>query len=288
MRRGSDIIASLRRMAVPLMLLAAQPATAAPSRIVSLNLCADQLVLALADREAISAVTWMATDCALSARCTQAAGVPAGFGTAEELYLTMPDLVITGRYTARTAVAVARRRGLPVVELDLPRDMDMIRAQIRTVAGAIGHPQRGEAMIAEIDHRIAAIPAASADAPRPVAVVYQANGFTVAAGSLVDHLMTKAGLDNLATRLGIDNYPFLPLESLVAGRPDILIVDDPDRLRPSLAQAALRHPVLAELLTPEHRAVVPQRLWSCGDISAVDALERLAAMRQRMQHRDMP
>lgn len=277
------MIAFLRRAALPLMLLAAAPAAAAPSRIVSLNLCADQLVLALADREAISALTWMATDCALSVRCAEATGLPVGYGTAEELYLATPDLVITGRYTARTAVAVARRRGLPVLELDLPRDIDMIRSQIRTVAAALDRTARGEALIAEIDRRIAAIPAPEAGAPRPVAAVYQANGFTVAAGSLVDHLMTAAGIDNLATRLGIDNYPFLPLESLVAGRPDILIVDDPDALRPSLAQAALRHPVLADLLTPAHRAVVPQRLWTCGDMSAVDALERLAAMRQRRQ-----
>lgn len=279
------MIAPRRLLLLPLLLAALSlPAIslAAPQRIFSLNLCADQLILALADRTAIASVTWLATDCAISVQCAAAAGLPPNHGAAEELYADTPDLVVAGRYTSRPAVAVARRRGWPVLELEVPRDLDGIRTQIATVAAAIGHPGRGAAMIAAFDARIAAVPQAPADRPRPVAAIYQANGFTVAGGSLVDRLLARAGFDNLAVRMGIDGYPFLPLESLIAGHPDLLILDDPRGVRPSLAEATLRHPILANLLAPERRGIVPQRLWNCGGPSTAEALERLAALRQQI------
>lgn len=258
------------------------PATAAPRRIVSLNLCADQLVLTLADRPAIASLTWMARDCETSVRCADAVGLPFNHGTAEELLAADPDLVLTGRYTARFAAAAARRNGLSVIELDVANDFDTVRAQIRTVADAIGHPERGAAAIAAFDARLDALPKFDGAVQRPVAAVYQANGFTVGKGSLIDRLLDRAGFDNMSRRLGIDNYPYLPLESLIAGQPDLLIMDDKPRLRPALADAILRHPALTHAFAPERRATIPQRLWICGGPSVADALALLIEAREAL------
>ncbi len=60
-------------------LASARETTAAPgrpSRIVSLNLCADELVLRLADREQIAAVTYLASDPRGSTVAAEATGVP--------------------------------------------------------------------------------------------------------------------------------------------------------------------------------------------------------------------
>src|SRR5208282_4546026 len=182
-----------------------QPAGAAApaSRVISLNLCTDQLVLALADRSAIVSVTYLARDCAISAQCRAAASEPINYGTAEELVAAEPDLVLGGRYTTRPAIGIARRLGMKVLEFDPPSSLDMVRRQIRDVAEALGRSERGEAMIADLDGRLAALPQAAAKGERPVAAVYQANSVTVGANSLIDAALQVAGVDNLARRLGL-------------------------------------------------------------------------------------
>jgi iron complex transport system substrate-binding protein len=52
-------------LALAILLPAAAQAQA--SRVISLNLCTDQLLLALADRSTIVSVTYLARDCTISA-----------------------------------------------------------------------------------------------------------------------------------------------------------------------------------------------------------------------------
>ena len=54
--------------------VAAPPSNKAPQRIVSLNLCADQYLLALADRDQIAGLTRNAIDPDMSAAAAQAKG----------------------------------------------------------------------------------------------------------------------------------------------------------------------------------------------------------------------
>jgi iron complex transport system substrate-binding protein len=56
-----------------LLALGPGPSRAQPSRVISLNLCTDQLLLALADPGAIASVTYLARDCTISAHCREAA-----------------------------------------------------------------------------------------------------------------------------------------------------------------------------------------------------------------------
>jgi iron complex transport system substrate-binding protein len=166
--------------------------------------------------------------------------------------------------------------GLAVLELDAPTDIDGVRAQIGAVADAVGRPERGAAMVAELDAKLAAIPRAAGK--NPLAAVFQANGVTVGRGSLIDTLIARAGYDNLARRLGIDNYSTLPLEMLIAGQPDLLLIDR-NGDAPSLATALLRHPVVDAAFPPQHRMAMPRNLWVCAGPWVADAVATLAAER---------
>src|SRR5215813_14877630 len=73
-----------------------------PQRIVSMNLCTDELVLRLADRGNISSVTWQARDRDNSNVADLARDVPINHGLAEEILPLNPDLVLAGIYTARS------------------------------------------------------------------------------------------------------------------------------------------------------------------------------------------
>ena len=72
-------------------------------------------------------------------------------------------------------------------------------------------------------------------------MVLRPNGYTVGKGSLVDELMSYAGLDNLAADLGLSPYAQVSLERLALLDPDVVIVNAEAVGAPSLATDTLNH-----------------------------------------------
>jgi iron complex transport system substrate-binding protein len=245
-----------------------------PRRIVSLNMCVDELVLRLAEPQNIASVTWLSRDPRNSNVAELAARIPVNHGLAEEIIPLKPDLVIAGIYTARTAVAMLRRTGVPLSEVGVPTNLDDVRRQIRDVARLVGEPERGESVVGAMDQGLASLPPPSR-AKRPRAVVLNPNGVTVGKGTLVDEIMTRAGLTNVAAELAIDNYGQIPLETVVSSAVDVLILSAGRDGPPALATEILRHPVLSALSDRTRLVVLPGRLWNCGGPAVVEAIERL-------------
>jgi iron complex transport system substrate-binding protein len=247
---------------------------ARPRRIVSINMCTDELLLRLADRDRIASVTWLSQDSRNANMAASAAGIPANHGLAEEVLSFRPDLVLAGVYTTRTTVQLLKRTGIKVVEFGAPQTLEAVRQQIREFAAAIGEKERGEAMVAETDARLAEL-AAKARTPPLRAIVLRPNGFTVGKGSLVNELMQRAGLDNLAARLGIDNYLQIPLEAVALQQADVLILNGESGGAPSLATETLRHPIVRKLGERLKVVFMPPRLWTCAGPAIVDAVRLL-------------
>jgi iron complex transport system substrate-binding protein len=260
-------------LAAPLHLGATDPPEK-PRRIVSLNLCVDELLLRLAEPRNVASVTWLSRDPRNSNVAELAQTIPVNHGLAEEIIPLQPDLVIAGIYTARPAVAMLKRTGGPLVEVGVPKNLAEVRQQIRDIAGLIGEREKGESVVGAMDASLAALPAASSSS-RPRAIVLNPNGATVGKGTLVDEIMTRAGLTNVAAELAIDNYGQVPLETVVASGVDVLVVSASRDGPPALATEILRHPVLSALSDRTRVVVMPGRLWNCGGPAVVEAIGRL-------------
>lgn len=252
-----------------------------PRRIVSINICGDLLALTLAPRERVASVTFLAGDSLWSPIAALAEGMARNHGNAEEVLSLDPDLVLAGRYTARDTVNLLRRLGYPVLELDIAESLDDARAQIRTAAAAMGVASAGEAMIGDLDVRLAA-GGAGGDGARPLAVVYGPNGYTLGPRSLSGALVALAGFDNLAARAGIPRVGPLPMEQLLLARPDLLILESESSHAPALATGMLAHPALAGLRERIAVVEIPRPLWSCPGPWLADALDRLSTARQAL------
>jgi iron complex transport system substrate-binding protein len=261
--------------------LLAGPSLAAPPRVVSINACADQLLLSLADPAQIAALSVYATDPAYSYLASQATAYPHDAGPAETVIRHRPDLVLAGRFTKRETRALLKRLGYEVVELDTVKTIDESIAQIRDVAALLGHPDRGDALIARID---AARTRAAGSAPeeRPTAAVYQRRGYVTGQNTLTAELMRLVGFDDIGGRLAGRTGGFVPLERLVTGRPDYLVVADPHVVANDQGSALLAHPALRKLYPPDRRIALPGRLTICAGPSLPEAIDTLSAERARL------
>lgn len=238
----------------------------APQRIVSANLCADRLVMALADRDHVVSLSKFALDPNLSTVAEQARGIPLNHADAEEIAALHPDLVIFGQYTQKASSEMLKTLGYSVYMLPHPRDLAAMRKTIRDLAARLGVPERGEALVSDIDAKLDALPA-----HKPArAVFYAAGGWTAGKPSMADDLLRHFGAINLATEAGLGTNGTLPLEKLVASAPDLIVVETMgDTRQISLAEQLLQHPALAE--HNMRRLDMPMKLWDCADGALIDA-----------------
>lgn len=265
-------------LALVIAIVSTNPVWAQPRRIVSISLCTDILLLYLTERRHIASVTFLAVDPRLSPIIERARGLPVNHGTAEEVLALEPDLVLANIYNKRITVALLRKLGYPVLELDVAESIAATRAQIRRLAGALGEQARGERLIADMDTRLAALRATNGQGNRPVAALFRPGGVTSGRHTLEDELISAAGLQNLAVLQGIDSWGKLSLESLLLGQPALLIVERNDQGAPSMARQILEHPALRQLAIPT--VAIPLNLWTCAGPDMIEVVEQLAAARQ--------
>ena len=244
-----------------LCLLAATAAQAAPQRVVSVNLCTDQLAMLLAEPGQLVSVSHLAFDPRSSVMVDQAQAYPANRGGAEEVFLMRPDLVLAGTYTARPSVELLRRLGVAVVELPPATRLADVAGQLRIVGEALGQGPRAEAVVAEFEAGLAAL---RVDAQAPLtAAFYHPNGYTTGAGTLADDILTVTGFVNVGAAAGVTGGGILPLERLVMAAPDLVVTSAPYP-GASRSEEILVHPALQAVRGDSAAAMVSDAEWVCG------------------------
>lgn len=264
-----------------LALMLAGRAEARPERVVSLNLCTDQMAFALLEQDRIASLSTLAADPDLSTIADAIDGFRLNHGLSEEILPLHPDLVVAGTFSAKPTVSLLSRLGYPTLVVDFARSIDDVRANVRALGRALAEPARAEALNETMDARLAAA-AAPPGMPRPTALYLQPNGYTAGQKSLIDDVIRHAGLINLGAEAGISGHGPLSTEALLALGPDILILDESRERAPALAHEILEHPAVTSLLARSVRVAVPTRLWICGLPAIAEAVEILADARRRL------
>lgn len=251
-----------------------------PKRIVSINLCADELLLLLADPEQISALTHLSHDEGASYFQTKALNYPTTTGLAEEVLPFKPDLVITGEWGGLQTVTLLKKLGLRVETLPLANNMQQVFSNIEFIAKLTGHPERGAAIVKTMQAYLASLPAAEANAP--LAAVYDPNGYTVGADSLRGQTITLAGWRNAGELAGVSDYGSLDLETMVRLQPDALI-DSPYTLNTySRAEALAQHPALRGSRLNPRIISVPSNRTICDGPWIMDTIATLQRERLKL------
>ena len=254
-------------------------AVPAPRRIVSLNPCLDVILAHVADRGRIAALSHWSRDRYGSTIAEVARTLPFTYGTTEEVIALAPDLVVTGRPAPVATIQTLTRLGVRPIQFPVPETVAASLAQVREVAALVGRPERGQAMVARIEAALAA--AAPAPGARRIdTLVFMPGGFASGPGTLMDEMMTRAGLTNVIGRYGLSFSANVPLERVLADPPELLLSGEPSRGLPSRAERMMRHPALARIAGRMHQAVFPERLLFCGGPVLIQTAGVLARARE--------
>ncbi|WP_460274076.1 ABC transporter substrate-binding protein [Celeribacter sp. ULVN23_4] len=258
--------------------LSKPPSETAPKRVVSINLCTDQLAMMIAAPGQLLSITDYARDPSASVMVEEAQAYPVNHGQAEEVYLLKPDLVLAGQYTARATVSMLRRLGIEVVEFAPARSLDDVPVNLLKMGQALDREDVAQTIADDFARRLS--DTSPTQSRRPTAATYAANGYSTGAESLAGDIIEAAGLKSLATELGLPYGGFLPLEALVMADPD-LVISGRGQGGYARAEEVLSHPALTHL-SGGHMAF-QDRDWICGLPAVIGAVERLRDVRERLE-----
>ena len=260
-----------------------QPAAAEPPRrVLSMNLCTDQLAMMLAAPGQLVSVSYLAQDPSASAMAVEAGCLPVNHGLAEEIFLMRPDLVLAGAWSTPETIRLLDRLNIPVEVFPIETDIAGIRANIRRMGAVLGREAQARAMLARFDADLARL--SDAQGPRPRAALYAANGYSSGSDSLAGEIVALAGFDNVADELGLPSGGVLPLETLLLSDPDLL-VEGRRYAGHARAQEVLDHPALKALARGRPAEVMSDPDWVCGNPHILRAVSQLRDARLALQAR---
>ncbi|MEY4695596.1 MAG: hypothetical protein RIT14_24 [Pseudomonadota bacterium] len=250
-----------------------------PARVVSVNLCTDQLAMLLAGPGQLISVSHLALDPLSSAMVDQARDYVINRGAAEQVYLLHPDLVLAGTYTAQASVDLLRRLGVDVVQVPPAESLADVAAQMRLVGQALGRAAEGEAMARDFEAGVAAL---RHDGAMATAAVYYPNGYTAGAGTLSDEILALTGFRNVGAEAGMTGGGVLPLERLVMAGPDLVVTSTPYP-GASRAEEILVHPALQAIREGAAEARLTDADWVCGTPYLLRAIRGMAEARRALE-----
>ena len=266
--------------AMALSTLLAPPALAdAPARVVSMNLCTDQLAMLLAAPGQLVSVSHLARDPLSSSMVAEAAAYPENRGQAEQIFLLKPDLVLAGTYTSVPSVELLRSLGVPVVQVAPVNSLDEVTDQILLIGRALGREPQAEALAEEFRAGVAAL---DWTGPEATAALYYPNGYTAGEGTLADDVLAHTGFRNIAATAGLTGGGTLPLERLVLAQPDVVVTSTPYP-GASRSEDLLTHPALALLRQRAGIATTTDADWICGTPHVLRAMRAMRTAREALE-----
>ena len=256
-------------------------------RIVSMNVCTDQLLLPLADSEQILGLSRYSRDTWQSWAARDARRYNILSGGAEDVLMLRPDIVVASQFDKRSTRELLKENGLHLAEFAVPRNLEEAKAQIRQMSDISGHPDRATAEIATLDAAMTRARQMVADKHYSVLPLSR-RGWVSGSDSLVSSLLTETGLFNAAGDLGVAFGGYASLEAIVNLKPDFILVSEAGDRAEDDGRAFLLHPALERFYPPTRRIVIPERLTVCGGVMLAEALDVLVSELKRVERSPSP
>ena len=233
--------------------------------VASLNLCTDEYLLLLARPHEIASVSFLSQDPLESPLWRSARRHHSNRGSIEDVLARRPKLVLTMGGGGRSTRLLAGRLRLRSVDLASPASLTDVARNLRTVAAALGEPQRAEPWLQRLAQLQRTRPAAARDA-----LWLSGGGSSMAPGSVGAQWLRLAGLEQRPLPGGRAT-----LETLLLRPPSVLVRSRYRSAQVSTGARWLGHPIVRK--TKAQRLTTDGRRWTCMGPLVIGEIERLRA-----------
>jgi len=251
--RRVALAALLFACAVP---FAARAESPKPQRVASINLSADEVLVAILPVERLVSVTQWADAPGTS---NVVGRVPPGVhrfvkADLEQLVALRPDLVVVSEYTDADFMKQLERSGLRVHRMLGLSTLAGVRGAILDLGRAVGEDAAARRLVAEFDWKLAELARRLAGTSRP-RVLYWSDNMTAGADAAIGALMEAAGASNVGREMGIVGIAPPGAERAFVANPDAVLVGT----WPGSKQALTSHPLFSQWAAVREGRIVALR-----------------------------
>ena len=250
-----------------------------PTRILSVNVMSDEILLALVPERLIG-LSVLADNPDSSNIVREAIVIPTRVNAdSERILMQSPDFVVIGAHQADAARQV-EALGIPVFRIQGFESIEWIRSLIRTMGAMADVPERAEHLVADMNARIEAISARVAGRPRPRVLLYSESGWVRGRQTTLDDVIRAAGGVNLAAEMGIIGSRKVSQERVILADPDVILLRDARRWESGFRQTLLKDPAFqgVKALRDQRVYSVPARLLVTSSHHIAETVETIARL----------
>jgi iron complex transport system substrate-binding protein len=178
-----------------------------PQRIVAGSVLSAEVLLAIAPRERLAGVSFLAAD----ARYSAVAAV-------------RPDLVVIDAFTRAETRELLAHANVPVARTRAVASFADVVENIRLIGRAAACEEAAERAVAGFEDRLRALAARAADVRGWRVLELDGALGTYGIGSLPDVVVQASGAVDVAAEHGVGSYRTLDVETILAWRPDALLI----------------------------------------------------------------
>ena len=209
-----------------LMAVAPQASASNPSRIVSLSLASDEILLDMLPTcgglTRIAGLSVFVDDPSSSSVVNAAKSIKGRVHSEpESMFALKPDLVIAASFNRPELIKMIRDRKVPLLMLDSFASAKDISDHIQKIGDTIGCPKEANEIKSRFEADITPAPP-RANALRVLS--YNRDLTVMGKDTLFDDLVTRSGGVNAASSAGLSHWPRIDTETLLRLKPDTIII----------------------------------------------------------------
>ena len=250
----------------------------APARVISVNLCTDQLAMTLSGPEQLISISYLSRDPMSSAMWKDAQNYEINHGQIEEIVLLQPDLVLAHEWTSPLLLSMLDRFEINYVQFSSANTLEEVPPLIEKMGDALGQYEKSQAVISSFEiQKTQLIDRVKPITPAPRIAAYGPNGWVGGANSLGADIMAKAGFENISSAYGLEYGGFMPLEVMVMAKPDVVLTSTPWP-KSSRGESLLTHPALFAVAKGAIEQPKSDASWDCGTPEVLNALSQMVEL----------
>lgn len=259
-----------------------------PTRIVSTTYGTDEILIDLVETKNIKALSRWAGDPEITfISKEQAAAVGQKVHPdAESILALKPDIVFVSITSGKEVAKTLEEMGVTVYVADSPKSYEAMKKKVKGIALAVGENEKGEAMIGEMDAKLAVLneklKLITPDKEKKV-MAFSFIGAIGRKGNLLDDIFRHAHVRNCAAEAGLEQESGpLSKEQIVAINPDVLLLPtwdfDSNISTSDFAKELLHDPAIKDIAAIKNNkiAFVSDRYRYVASQHIADSIEAVA------------
>ena len=251
-------------------------AVANPIRLVSFNLSKDQRALEFGNIGQVLGLSSMSRNPALSYHSKLEGSVPAMRSANETILRFAPDLVLVGAHDARYTISIPSNAGMRIQVLPQWNTLAETKMGVIEAAASMGHGTSGSELVVDIDRSLANLRNLLARMVADLSfLLLQRRGYAQREGvttEVLEHVGLRDASDQFALTIG---GAFVPIEKLIAARPDYLVVSEALTVAEDQGQTIFLHPTMRRLYPAGKRLIVPDVFFICPGPSTPTLIDQI-------------